>query len=61
MNRRTIKINGKELIKDFSFLSEEDNNQKKKLVMKDLKKINGLICNHLEKIKEKKKNMSPLR
>lgn len=56
LNEHLIKINGKELIKDFSFLSEEDNNQKKKLVMKDLKKFNALICNHLEKLKEKKKN-----
>lgn len=61
LNEHLIKINGKELIKDFSFLSEEDNKQKKKLVMKDLKKFNALICNHLEKLKEKKKNMSPLR
>lgn len=58
LNEHLIKLNGKQLIKDFSFLSEEDNQNKKKVVMKDLKKFNNLIRNHLERLKiENKKKI----
>lgn len=55
LNEHLIKLNGKQLIKDFNFLSEEDNQNKKKIVMKDLKKFNNLIRNHLENLKVENK------
>lgn len=55
LNEHLIKVNQKELIKDFDFLSIQDNQQKKQVVIKDLKKFNNLIAGHLEKLKTENK------
>lgn len=56
LNEHLIKIKGKELLRDFNFLSEEDNQNNKKLVLNDLRKFNRLILNHFNQLKEKKQN-----
>lgn len=60
LNEHLIKIKGKDLIRDFNFLSEEDNQMKKKVVLKDLKKFNQLILNHFEHLKKKTKKSKNL-
>lgn len=52
LNEHLININKKELLRDFNFLSDEDNQIKKKSVLKDLRKFNLLILNHFNNLKK---------
>lgn len=53
LNEHLLKLKNVDLLRDFNFLSDEDNQYQKKLVLKDLKKFNQLILQHFEKIKQK--------
>lgn len=55
LNEHLLKLKNVDLLRDFNFLSEEDNLSQKKQVLKDLKKFNKLITQQFEKIKEKNK------
>lgn len=57
LNEHLLKIKRKDLIRDFNFLSEEDNQMKKKVVLKDLRKFNLLMLNHFNCLKEEKKKL----
>ncbi len=56
LNENLLKLKNVHLVRDFNFISDEENKMKKKKLLNNLKKFNTMILNNFEEFKVKNKN-----
>ena len=56
LNENLLKLKNVPLVRDFNFISDEENKIKKKKIMNHLKKFNTMILGNFEDFKTKNKN-----
>lgn len=56
LNENLLKLKNVHLVRDFNFISDEENKMKKKKLLNNLKKFNTMILNNFEEFKVKNRN-----